>query len=351
MTSFTFEPAPDFERVRTALTGGCPDRVPSVELGVDLPVREAILGRPIRSVKDDIEFWYKAGYDYNLMRIKGRVPPDSRDDAAYIAKYGRNPEHVAYGNTCYIGSWEDFEEYPWQTSEDYDYSQVEEAAQYLPEGMKTIVNIGPFFSGMWRIMSLEEFSIALFDEPELVKAIADKIGEGYIEITERLMTYPHVQAIWMGDDLAYAESLMVAPWVYRDFIFPWEKKIGDICRANGRLFIRHSDGKLDEILEDMVDCGYHALHPFEPKAMDIVKAKKQLLGRAAVIGSVEVDLLSRGTPEEVSAEVIRLLKNVAPGGGYALSSSNSVTDYVPVENYVAMLNTLRKYGDYPISIP
>jgi len=70
-----------------------------------------------------------------------------------------------------------------------------------------------------------------------------------------------------------------------------------------------------------------------------------------VIGSVDVDLLSCGTPEEVAAEVIRLLKTVAPGGGYALSSSNSVTDYTPVENYVSMLNTLRRYGDYPIHIP
>jgi len=352
MKPFDFEPSPDFSRVRTALTGGCPDRVPAMELGVDLPIKEAILGRPIKNLQDEIDFWYQAGYDYVLLRVKGRVPPDSRTDKAFTDKYGVNPENGSYGNKCYIGTWEDFAEYPWQTTADYDYSQIEDAGALLPEGMKVIVNIGPFFSGVWRIMSLEEFSLGVYDDPDLVKAICDKIGEGYVEIAEHIVAnYPHVEAIWMGDDLAYAESLMAAPFVYRDFIFPWEKKIGEICKNSGRLFIRHSDGKLDELLDDLVGCGYNALHPFEPKAMDIVEAKKQLLGRSAVIGSVDVDLLARATPETIEADVLRLLKNAAPGGGYALSSSNSVTEYSSVENYITMLNTLRKYGTYPIRIP
>jgi len=98
------------------------------------------------------------------------------------------------------------------------------------------------------------------------------------------------------------------------------------------------------------EVGIAALHPIEPKAMDIRQIKRDYGRRVALMGNVDVNLLSQGTPDMVIAQTKQLLREIAPGGGYLLGSSNSVTYYVPLENYRAMLDTLYEFGSYPISV-
>lgn len=129
------------------------------------------------------------------------------------------------------------------------------------------------------------------------------------------------------------------------------KEIGEMCRNKGIPFIYHSDGDLYEVFDDLEDCGVNALQPVEPKAMDIVQLKRHVKDRFCLIGNVELDaFLCRGTPETVQEEVKRLIREVAPGGGFCLGSSNTVPRYVKQENYKAMLDATKKYGKYPISI-
>ena len=105
------------------------------------------------------------------------------------------------------------------------------------------------------------------------------------------------------------------------------------------------------MLPDIVDCGFTALHPIEPKAMDIDWVKREYGRRLCLIGNIDLGYtLTRGTPAEVDAEVKERIRTVAPGGGYCVGSSNSVTDYVPLENYNAMREAAFRYGRYPISL-
>ena len=141
---------------------------------------------------------------------------------------------------------------------------------------------------------------------------------------------------------------MLAPGHLRRHVFPWYKLMGDVCRDRGIPHLLHSDGRLDEVMGDVVDC-FDAVHPFEPKAMDIVAAKKMWGNRICVIGNIDLGYtLTRGTPAEVEAEVLERIRALAPGGGYCLSSSNSIADYVPLANFNAMREAALKYGKYPI---
>ena len=94
----------------------------------------------------------------------------------------------------------------------------------------------------------------------------------------------------------------------------------------------------------------HLLQPIEPKAMDIVELKNQVQGKLCLIGNVDVDLLARGTPKQIRQKTRDLLRDVAPGGGYCLGSGNSVPNYVQVENYRAMVETVHEFGSYPITL-
>jgi uroporphyrinogen decarboxylase len=125
----------------------------------------------------------------------------------------------------------------------------------------------------------------------------------------------------------------------------------DIAHQAGKITIFHSDGDLWPVLDDIISCGFDALHPIEPKAMDIVKVQAYAQGRLALVGNIDIDFpLGRGTPEDVRAQVRERIAALAPGGGYLLGSSNSIPDWVPVENYAAMLEAAFEYGRYPITI-
>ncbi|MCL5070544.1 MAG: hypothetical protein M1308_06565 [Actinobacteria bacterium] len=344
-----FKAEPDFERLRTALKGGVPDRIPFGEFTIDKSIKESLLGRPVKNTSDDIEFFYRAGYDHYWIYIQGCVPPERRTDKRFIDIYSKTKSFGWSSGNSWIADREEFKKYPWDILEEIDFSPVEEATHLIPDRMKIIVNIGPFFSGVWRTMGINEFSYALFNDIGLIKAIIEKIAESFLYIVKRVLAYKEVQGIMLGDDLAFAEGLMVNPDFLREHIFPWEKQIGDLVHYQDKLFIRHSDGLLYDIMDDFIDyCGYDALNPFEPKAMDINFVKKKWGKRVAIIGNIDIDLLARGTSEEVKKQTIDRIKTLGPGGGYALGSSNSITSYTKMENYYTMLNTLYEYGRYPI---
>jgi uroporphyrinogen decarboxylase len=104
-----------------------------------------------------------------------------------------------------------------------------------------------------------------------------------------------------------------------------------------------------EVLPDVIECGFAAIQPVEPKAMDILEVKRRYGHHLCLIGNVDLGgCLTRGTPAEVETEVRRLLREVAPGGGYMVGSSNSITSYVPLDNYRALLTATRRWGSYPI---
>jgi uroporphyrinogen decarboxylase len=137
---------------------------------------------------------------------------------------------------------------------------------------------------------------------------------------------------------------MVSPPVLRRFFFPWLRKIGQLARRSRKPLIYHSDGVLDEVLEEIIDCGVDAIHPIEPKAMDLSVVKHRYGDRLCLIGHVDVDLLARGSVEEVRSRVKHNIEVAAYNGGYCVGSGNSIPDYVPFENYVAMLEAAREYG-------
>jgi uroporphyrinogen decarboxylase len=344
---------PDFNRLLTTLLLEEPDRVPNAELHVDWQIKQAFLGRPIRSVQDDVDFWYQAGYDYIYLRAnyEYRMVGD-----------GQRAEDRLYAGDMQLSKWvedesslisnrAEFETYPWPHPDTIDYSNLAECARCLYPGMKIISGVGGIFTRVWRIMGFETFCFALVDQPDLVAAMFRQVGETQLEVFRRIIEMDQIGAMWYGDDLAYTEGLLVAPQVLRRHLFPYLKEMGNLCRRKDIPFIIHSDGDLRPIMEDLMNCGFNAIHPIEPKAMDSVELKREYGDRLALLGNIEIgETLTLGTPEQVEAEVKARIRALAPGGGYAVGSSNTVAHYVKLENFKAMVQATRKYGCYPISL-
>ena len=117
-----------------------------------------------------------------------------------------------------------------------------------------------------------------------------------------------------------------------------------------RTWVYHSDGNLLPIMEDWLSVGQNGIHPVEPLAMDIRFIKKAYGHRVCVCGNVDLNLLGMGTQQEVEEEVKGLIRDLAPGGGYMVSSGNSVPAYAKPENALSLGRAVRKYGKYPINL-
>lgn len=339
----SLSPSPDFRRVRAALLCRQPDRVPLAELWIDQVVMEAFIGRHIGShdtgedydLEAEIEFWYRAGYDYIHIEPRYFFPKRS----------GRRPTPDEH--TGWIASWQDFEEYPWPTLAEVDFSSLERAPDLLPDGMGIIAGTSGIFEEVWMILGFTNMCLLLHDQPDLVAAVFERVGSFLVEVFHKAASYPRVGAMWISDDLAYTSGPMIHPKYYRQWLFPWYRKMKAICEQHDLPFLLHSDGRLWALMDDFIAIGFNGLHPIEPKAMDIGEVKKRYGKRICLIGNVDLDYpLARGTPEEVEEAVRELIRVAAPGGGFCLGSSNTITAYVPLENYLAMLEACRKYGVY-----
>jgi uroporphyrinogen decarboxylase len=112
--------------------------------------------------------------------------------------------------------------------------------------------------------------------------------------------------------------------------------------------IKHSDGNIWSILDMIIEAGADAINPLEPVAgMDIAGVKKEYGARVCLVGNIDCGaLLSNGTEQEVEIAVRQCIADADAGGGFMLSSSNSIHSSVKPENFVAMVRAGKKYGSY-----
>jgi len=344
------QPDPSFERLRKTLYCGQADRVPLAEIVIDGHAKEAFLGKPVCDLATDVAFHIQAGYDYIILgrRIAG-FPPIW--NAARFDNYYEIQSQVGHWrNEGVINDWRDFKNYPWMKPGDLDFRILDQAERRVPEGLKVIRYLGQVFQMGWMLMGFETFCFKLADDPGLVEAVLDKVFEVVYHEFEDALQRDSVGAIWFGDDIAIKDRLMVSPEVLERLFFPKLRIFGEGCRKKGIPLIYHSDGDVGQVLENIVDAGVSALHPIDPTGMDIYEIKKRVAGRLCIIGNIDVDLLLRGTPQEVEEDTNQHLRGLGPGGGYVLGSSNSIPGTAKPENYRAMLGTTLKNGVYPIYI-
>jgi uroporphyrinogen decarboxylase len=335
---------PNINHLITTIKRGKAPYVPLVELGVHPKIKERFLGRPLLTLRDDVEFWHKAGYDYTKLQPTADFNP---------AKIGQS-EHLTYNDdgtlfrkwasegTGVITSNEDFDRYIFPKNEHFDYSRFEEVRHLLPEGMGVIGQYGDIFTMTWEMMGFETFSMALFENPELVLRLNGTVGELVVSMFETMASSDAVDVLWYSDDIAYTNGLMVSPETLGQLFFPWLRRIGAVAKKHNKPLLYHTDGVLWNVFDEIIACGVDAIHPIEPKAMDIAEVKRRVGDRLCLIGHVDVDLLSRGTPKEVRATVRKNIEEAGYNGGYCVGSGNSVPEYANFENYVAMLEETKE---------
>ncbi|MCB0282747.1 MAG: nucleoside 2-deoxyribosyltransferase [Calditrichaeota bacterium] len=335
---------PDIEQFKKTLKRGKAEYIPLAELGIHPLIKEKLLGRPITTLKDDVDFWHKAGYDYIKLQPGADFNPQAvgLDGKVTFNEDGTLSRKWAAHSKGVISSFADFENYHFPSAADFDYTKFEQVSRLLPDGLGVIGQYGDIFTMTWEMMGFEEFSMNLFLNPDLVKLLNDKIGGLVLSMFEYFAQSAAVDVLWYSDDIAFTNGLLVSPETLNSYLFPWLKKIGELAKKYNKPLIYHTDGILYDVFDDIIRCGVDAIHPIEPKAMDIGEVKQKVGAQLALLGHVDVDLLSRGTEEQIRKKVIENIEKAGYNGGYCAGSGNSVPEYVKFENYLAMINTVKE---------
>ncbi|MCX6899030.1 MAG: hypothetical protein NT105_10035 [Verrucomicrobia bacterium] len=189
-------------------------------------------------------------------------------------------------------------------------------------------------------MGLEAFAYAMSDDPQLISDIHD----GYADWTAKVVPVLEdigFDVIWAFDDVAFNSGPVFRPEFYRKHILPKEKKV---AATFTKPLITHSDGDMTPLLDCWLELGQAAVHPIQPDVMDIEAVKARYGSRVAIVGNIFMADLVQQQPEQIEAQVRRRIEIIGRGGGYIISSSNSLTDDMKPENVRAMAHAIETYG-------
>lgn len=336
------ERKPDFNRFKKVLLReGEPDHVPFYELYADKPIMEAILQQPLDHASY-IRYQLIMGYDY--ICSGSTFGYTYRRD--YSADTGREFVDNSHG---IIENRSDFNAYPWPEITSGIEEPILRAQRDLPKGMKILVSppAGILENVMW-LMGYVPFSYALYEDEQLIYDMFERIGMNHLRVIQHIfenVDRDSIGAVVMGDDMGHNMGPMFSPAMMRKYVFPWQKKLVASVHEYGVPFILHSCGNLDVIMDDLIDVvKIDARHSYEDKIMPVSQFKMKYGKRIAVLGGFDIDKICRLTPAEVYDSTRKLIRDCAPGGGWALGTGNSVASYIPVDNFRAMMKAGLDFG-------
>jgi uroporphyrinogen decarboxylase len=214
----------------------------------------------------------------------------------------------------------------------------------MPDGMAILGSVGGPCEWLMWIMGYETLSLALADDPELVSDVVDCIERQMLAVFRHVAAMERVGAMWISDDMGFRTGTFLSPAHMRAYVLPTQRRLAAAAHAEGIPVLLHSCGNLTAIMDDLIDdVGIDAKHSFEDVITPVTEAKKLWGHRVCLIGGVDLDPLTRLSPEEVYRYTLGILEKCAPGGGYILGTGNSVANYVPIPNYLSMLQAWRDW--------
>ena len=351
---------PDWEALVSCIRReGTPKRVHYIELFLDREVQDEVC-RVYRLLddldQDDDAFEYRRqvriqrflGYDYVRcgmeglnMPFRGAIIDDTADlqranGRAYMDEH-RGP----------ITTWDEFHAYPWPDVDDATTQGLEWYEENLPDDMCVIASGGfaHFCEHLTWLFGYESLCYALFDQRDLVKAIADKLYVMFEKALERMLQFSRVQVVWGSDDMGFRSGTLIRPDDLRTFVFPGHRRMAEMSHASGKPYLLHACGNLAEVMDDLIDdVGIDAKHSFEDTIEDVRDLKVNGYGqRTALLGGIDVDFMCRASEDQIRERVRETLDVCMPGGGYCLGSGNSVANYIPFRHYMAMMEEGRNW--------
>ncbi len=222
---------------------------------------------------------------------------------------------------------------------DVEDATVDRVQARVLEGMGLIVSHGGGpYEHLSDLFSYEGLCLALHDQPDLVSAVAGRVGALMLGFYEHLVDLDNLIVVFPGDDMGFRTATLIRPDDLRALTLPWHARFARLAHEHGKLYFLHSCGNVFSIMPDLLDTvGIDGKHSYEDAILPADRFQERYGGRVAVLGGVDVDVLSRGSLDDVRRRTRWLIDTCGPRGRFAIGSGNSIPSYIPLANYLAML--------------
>ncbi len=319
-------------------------------------------------MKRHLGLYKKIGIDFAVVPFTGYILfPKFCNKTSFTDEYGRifdlrkNPTDnmdLAYYKD---GAFKNFEEYEAAPPLEPDNPRREKYFKAMKKYEKdsqgkiyVMPSIWGLFEPTWQAFGFTNFCKLLTRSAEIKKVFDDR-GKFAIEILKRFIEWGETGALLIFDDYGYKMGPLMNPKNYKKYVFPWLNQICKISHKAGLKVILHSCGDTFLLFEDLIKAGIDAIHPIEPTTANpeynIFKLYEKYKDKITFIGNVSPQDLAEKSTEFIQDYTKKLIKVLAPGGGFILSSGHSINPAVKLENFLAMYEILNKFGKYPIKIP
>jgi len=339
------------ERAEASLRREIPDRVPIFELLVDDAIIEALCpggGGYVQFADEydlDIVLTGTPSSNYRMEELdrENRV---FRDEWGVIRKF--SDQTVPFPMEAPLKTETDIQSFnPPDPRDPYRFNGLIKLLENF-KGEKLVgMHVHDAFSYPSYLRGMDVLFMDMVERPEIVHELV-RIS---VEHTKVLIQKAHrlgAELFVFGDDYAGNLGPMMSPKHFEEFFLPGLSEVVRTAKEMGAFTVKHTDGNIHRIADMLVDSGVDALHPLDPEAgMDIAAFKKKYGDRVCVIGNIDTGkVLSEDSTDAVTEIVLATIEKTAPGGGYIISSANSIHPHVKPENYAAMLKAARRFGDY-----
>lgn len=220
------------------------------------------------------------------------------------------------------------------------------------KGIYLMPCIGGMMETLYEGVGIENFMYLLYDDPSFIRRIMDLQQRFLTQLATFLIDERGVEVVVFGDDSAYKSGPLMSVKHFEKYIFPRYKSIMNAIHRRGAKAIIHSDGYTQMILHGWIDAGVDGIHPWEPTAgWQLSEAKEKWGDKVCILGNIDCNTLTFGPTSRIRQEVLEAIRDAGPGGGYIMTSGNSIHSGIRPQHFQIMVDTCYKYGKYPLNLP
>lgn len=322
----TYEKLTPAQRAERAFRIEMPDKIPTFEL--EFQLAPELFGREL------ICYNYSAEKFAKLSRKEQEKYID--DEADFTVKVYEALDYSII--PCYGGGW---------AIDSWEYKAFIKA---IRDRIGSTRLLGRHGDGTFSIPDgnhMYDFAYRLYDDPDGMKRDAENMCRGAIENNKK-QREAGIDVVWLCSDYCYNSGPFMSPDMFSEYVTPYLARILSAAKAEGLWTIKHTDGDIMPILDQLVSAEPHAIHSLDPMAgVDIAEIKRLYGDKVALCGNVNCALMQTGTDDEVRESAMYALKHGMPGGGYFFCTSNVPFRGMPPERYRMILDIWRNYRDYP----
>jgi uroporphyrinogen decarboxylase len=206
--------------------------------------------------------------------------------------------------------------------------------------------------GMPTGTNMVEQTTWFYEHIDEAKDQARTMVDGQLERQARMRDWGVLDGFALCTDYCYNDNPFLPPPMFAELVAPYLTDLIAGQRELGYYVIKHTDGNIMPIIDQLVDANPHALHSLDPQGgVDIARVKREYGDRVCLIGNVNCGLLQSGTLDEVAASARYCLEHGMPGGGYIFSTSNCVYTGLDLDRYDYIWRIWHEEGVYPDDAP